>query len=91
MYVVRSHLIEFGGSGHESVALLVGRIRVVEGVDVRWLSRALESGEILKRPLPPKLLWVETEDQLLACKNFGQTSLNEIKKKLADLGLTLRG
>ncbi len=32
-----------------------------------------------------------TEDQLLACKNFGQTSLNEIKKKLADLGLSLRG
>ncbi len=32
-----------------------------------------------------------TEDHLLACKNFGQTSLLEIKKKLADLDLTLRG
>ncbi len=32
-----------------------------------------------------------TEEQLLGCKNFGQTSLNEIKKKLADLGLALRG
>lgn len=31
-----------------------------------------------------------SEDQLLACKNFGQTSLVEIKKKLADLGLGLR-
>lgn len=32
-----------------------------------------------------------SEDSLLACKNFGQTSLAEIKKKLADLDLTLRG
>ena len=32
-----------------------------------------------------------SEEQLLACKNFGQTSLVEIKKKVADLGLTLRG
>ncbi len=32
-----------------------------------------------------------TEEQLLECKNFGQTSLNEIKKKLADFDLTLRG
>jgi len=32
-----------------------------------------------------------SEDQLMACKNFGQTSLIEIKKKLADCGLSLRG
>ena len=32
-----------------------------------------------------------SEDQLMACKNFGQTSLVEIKKKLVDNGLTLRG
>ncbi len=32
-----------------------------------------------------------TEDQLLSCKNFGQTSLIEIKKKLADFDLSLRG
>jgi DNA-directed RNA polymerase subunit alpha len=31
-----------------------------------------------------------TEAQLLACKNFGQTSLQEIKKKLESLGLALR-
>ena len=31
-----------------------------------------------------------SEDALLACKNFGQTSLNEIKKKLADMNLSLR-
>lgn len=30
------------------------------------------------------------ESELLAVKNFGQTSLNEVKQKLAELGLTLR-
>ncbi len=32
-----------------------------------------------------------TEDTLLACKNFGQTSLVEIRTKLEDLGLSLAG
>ncbi len=31
-----------------------------------------------------------TEAELLGCKNFGVTSLNEIKKALANLGLSLR-
>src|SRR5580700_7909729 len=31
-----------------------------------------------------------TEDELLGCKNFGQTSLNEIKQQLATLGMSLR-
>jgi DNA-directed RNA polymerase subunit alpha len=31
-----------------------------------------------------------TEDELLGCKNFGQTSLNEIKQQLAQFGLGLR-
>jgi DNA-directed RNA polymerase subunit alpha len=31
-----------------------------------------------------------TEAELLGCKNFGQTSLNEIKQQLATLGLGLR-
>ncbi|MHC4941883.1 MAG: tetratricopeptide repeat protein [Planctomycetota bacterium] len=31
-----------------------------------------------------------TEQQLLSCKNFGQTSLNEIRKKLTDYGLSLK-
>jgi len=35
-------------------------------------------------------LVVKSEAELLAIKNFGQTSLNEIKRRLADLGLTLR-
>jgi DNA-directed RNA polymerase subunit alpha len=32
----------------------------------------------------------KTEAELLGCKNFGVTSLNEIKGKLVDLGLSLR-
>jgi DNA-directed RNA polymerase subunit alpha len=35
-------------------------------------------------------LTIKTEAELLGCKNFGVTSLNEIKKTLADLGLSLR-
>jgi DNA-directed RNA polymerase subunit alpha len=31
-----------------------------------------------------------TEDELLGCKNFGTTSLNEIKQQLGTFGLTLR-
>jgi DNA-directed RNA polymerase subunit alpha len=31
-----------------------------------------------------------TEDELLGCKNFGQTSLNEIKQQLTSFGLNLR-
>ncbi len=32
-----------------------------------------------------------TEAELLACKNFGQTSLNEIKQRLSEYGLSVRG
>jgi DNA-directed RNA polymerase subunit alpha len=31
-----------------------------------------------------------TEDELLGCKNFGQTSLNEIKQQLTNFGVSLR-
>jgi DNA-directed RNA polymerase subunit alpha len=33
---------------------------------------------------------LKTEAELLATKNFGQTSLNEVKQKLAEFGLSLR-
>jgi DNA-directed RNA polymerase subunit alpha len=36
-------------------------------------------------------LAIKTEAELLACPNFGQTSLNEIKTKLDELGMSLRG
>jgi DNA-directed RNA polymerase alpha subunit len=32
-----------------------------------------------------------TEEKLLACKNFGETSLNEVKQVLRRHGLTLAG
>jgi DNA-directed RNA polymerase subunit alpha len=32
----------------------------------------------------------KTDAELLGCKNFGVTSLNEIKRTLANLGLSLR-
>jgi len=35
-------------------------------------------------------LTVKSEAELLAAKNFGQTSLNEIKQKLVEFGLSLR-
>jgi DNA-directed RNA polymerase subunit alpha len=35
-------------------------------------------------------LTVRTEDELLGCKNFGQTSLNEIKQQLTSFGIGLR-
>jgi len=38
-------------------------------------------GELIRR----------TGDDLLECKNFGVTSLNEVREKLASLGLKLRG
>ena len=33
----------------------------------------------------------KTGDALLECKNFGVTSLNEVRQKLAEHGLKLRG
>jgi DNA-directed RNA polymerase subunit alpha len=38
-------------------------------------------GELIRR----------TGDDLLECKNFGVTSLNEVREKLAQQGLKLRG
>jgi DNA-directed RNA polymerase subunit alpha len=35
-------------------------------------------------------LVMRTPDELLESKNFGVTSLNEVRSKLADLGLKLR-
>ena len=35
-------------------------------------------------------LVTKTEADLLACKNFGQTSLNEVRQRLSEYGLRLR-
>ena len=34
-------------------------------------------------------LVIRTEDQLLEVRNFGETTLNEVREKLTDLGLRL--
>jgi DNA-directed RNA polymerase subunit alpha len=36
-------------------------------------------------------LAIKTEAEMLACRNFGQTSLNEVKQRLAEFGLTMPG
>jgi DNA-directed RNA polymerase subunit alpha len=35
-------------------------------------------------------LIAKTDAELLGCKNFGQTSLNEVRQRLAEYGLSLR-
>jgi DNA-directed RNA polymerase subunit alpha len=35
-------------------------------------------------------LATKTEPELLACRNFGQTSLNEVQQRLAEYGMRLR-
>lgn len=63
------------------------RSKAVSDLDLSVRSRrALES---LKVATVGQLCEL-SEEHLLACKNFGQTSLIEIKKKLADLDLSLR-
>ena len=42
--------------------------------------KILSVGELVNR----------SEAEFMSCKNFGQTSLNELKKKLTDLGLSLK-
>jgi DNA-directed RNA polymerase subunit alpha len=34
-------------------------------------------------------LVIRTEDQLLAVRNFGETTLSEVREKLSDIGLRL--
>ena len=51
-----------------------------------WPQRERPREKLLERG--PSIL---TEAELLACPNFGQTSLNEIKTKLDELGMSLRG
>ena len=44
----------------------------------------------LRYSYPTERAAPSTEDELLGCKNFGQTSLNEIKQQLATFGMGLR-
>jgi DNA-directed RNA polymerase subunit alpha len=57
--------------------------------DLQWSVRAKKAIQKLNIRTIGDLTRV-TEAELLGCKNFGVTSLNEIKRSLANLGLSLR-
>jgi DNA-directed RNA polymerase subunit alpha len=66
-----------------------------EGVlatSVAQLNLSVRSGNALESLKVATLgdLVGKTEAELLACRNFGQTSLNEVRQKLAEYGLKLR-
>ena len=52
--------------------------------------RARRIVDLLKIKLDRRPDQQAPQAELLACPNFGQTSLNEIKTKLDELGLALR-
>src|SRR3954469_19944916 len=64
----------------------------VMGKSVADLELSVRSRKALQRLNINSLaeLASRTEDELLGCKNFGQTSLNEIKQQLSSFGLGLR-
>ena len=57
--------------------------------DLQLSVRARKCLQKLNLRAMSELVW-KTEAELLGCKNFGVTSLNEIKKALAKYGLSLR-
>lgn len=59
----------------ESLELTVRSRRCMERLGIKTVGELLEM----------------TEAELLAAPNFGQTSLNEVRQKLAELGLSLKG
>jgi len=64
----------------------------VLGKPVSDLELSVRSRKALQRLNIATLgeLAMRTEDELLGCKNFGQTSLNEIKQQLGTFGMGLR-
>ena len=56
---------------------------------IEFSIRARRALEGLKMATLGELI-SKSEAELLACKNFGQTSLNEVRQRLAEYGLSLR-
>jgi DNA-directed RNA polymerase subunit alpha len=56
---------------------------------IEFSVRARKALESLKVTTLAQLV-TKTEADLLACKNFGQTSLNEVRQRLSEYGLRLR-
>ncbi|MBE7492857.1 MAG: tetratricopeptide repeat protein [Planctomycetes bacterium] len=61
--------------GIETLELSVRSRRCMERLGIKTVGELVE----------------QTEAELLAAPNFGQTSLNEVRQKLAELGLALKG
>jgi DNA-directed RNA polymerase subunit alpha len=89
--------------GHAAGAAVAGAVRrpaaaagnappEILGKSVADMELSVRSRKALQRLNINSLgeLASRTEDELLGCKNFGQTSLNEIKQQLAAFGLNLR-
>jgi DNA-directed RNA polymerase subunit alpha len=83
----------------KSAAAASAEVSNIEGVSEEVLNKSVEDIELSVRArraltkLGTKTLGeliAKTEAELLGCKNFGVTSLNEIKERLAGYGLSLR-
>lgn len=57
--------------------------------DFEWSERIRKAFERLKVRVVGDIA-LKTEQEFLSCENFGQTSLKELKKKLAQMGLALK-
>ena len=83
--------IEFAPAGPSAAAPSVGN----EGMlatpidQVEFSIRSRRALETLRLTVLGDLA-SHTEAELLACKNFGQTSLNEVRQRLSEYGLKLR-
>jgi DNA-directed RNA polymerase subunit alpha len=81
------------GAVPRRVSAAVGNVAPeILGKSVGDLELSVRSRKALQRLNINSLgeLASRTEDELLGCKNFGTTSLNEIKQQLGTFGLTLR-
>ena len=72
------------------------RVEIVEDASalvVRHAATGIGDRHADDRPIIASIgeLILRTADELLEAKNFGMTSLNEVREKLATYGLTLRG
>ena len=81
-----------GGTATRTTAAQGDVAPEVLGKAVQDLELSVRSRKALQRLNINTLgeLAARTEDELLGCKNFGQTSLNEIKQQLTTFGMNLR-
>jgi len=97
--ILDSKKLTLGMAAEEKLTLALNEIGQNEEVDEEILNKLVEDVEFsvrAKRALMKLGLQTlgevinKTEAELLGCKNFGVTSLNEIKERLATYGLSLR-